>query len=155
MEPSLTSGKKARPTRPPPQRASDLRNLRRLSYYVWDFRGRVIAALGCLVVAKLATVAVPLVLKQIVDRVDASSGKSTAIPLALLAAYGALRLANGAFNELRDALFARVRYRAMQQLSLRVLGHLHSLSLRFHLDRHTGGVARDLERGAQSLSSVL
>ncbi len=123
--------------------------------YVWDYRGRVLLALSSLIVAKMAMVGVPLVLKQIVDALDAGKGTGIALPVVLLLAYGALRLANSAFTELRDVIFARVRYHAMHRLSQEVLRHLYALSLRFHLDRKTGNVSRDLDRGAQSVSSIL
>ncbi len=133
----------------------DLLNLRRMWFYVWDYRGRVALALGALIVAKVAMVGVPLVLKGIVDALDASKQQSIALPVALLLAYGVLRLANNAFTELRDVVFARVRYHAMHRLSREVLQHLYSLSLGFHLDRKTGNISRDLDRGAQSVSSIL
>ncbi|MEJ2450303.1 MAG: ABC transporter ATP-binding protein/permease, partial [Gammaproteobacteria bacterium] len=123
--------------------------------FVWAYRGRVLLALGSLVMAKLAMVAVPFVLKHIVDQLGLPNRSALVLPLALLLSYGALRLLSSMFNELRDALFARVRYHAMRQGSDRVLQHLHRLSLRYHLERRTGGVARDLERGANSVSSIL
>ena len=112
-------------------------------------------ALLCLIVAKLATVGVPLILKQIVDALDSSQGQAVVLPITLLLTYGVLRAITSLFNELRDAVFARVRYRAMHTLSKRVLQHLHSLSLRYHLERRTGQIARDLERGTRSISSIL
>ncbi|MEE9333457.1 MAG: ABC transporter ATP-binding protein/permease [Granulosicoccaceae bacterium] len=139
----------------------DLENLRKLSSYLWEYRGRVLLALACLVVAKLATVMVPLVLKEIVDTLDQQqSGLLTAnrallVALGFVAAYGVLRLFGSLFKELRDALFARVRYRAMHQLSSRVLSHLHQLSLSYHLERRTGNVSKDLSRGTASLSSIV
>ncbi|MCW9024537.1 MAG: ABC transporter ATP-binding protein/permease [Gammaproteobacteria bacterium] len=133
----------------------DLQNLRRLLPYVWTFRGRVLVALICLILAKVATVGVPLLLKEIVDSLDISKTEVLAIPLVLFLIYGALRLASSLFNELRDAVFARARYGAMRQLSMQVLKHLHDLSLRFHLERRTGNISRDLERGAMSISSIL
>jgi ATP-binding cassette subfamily B protein len=144
-----------RRTEAPHGHRKDWQNIKRMFPYIWEYRGRVLIALGCLIVAKMATVGVPLVLKQIVDSLDPSQTDVITLPLALLLGYGALRLASSAFNELRDALFARVRYRAMHRLSTRVLDHLHRLSLRFHLERHTGNISRDLERGTQSVSSVL
>ncbi len=130
-------------------------NLRALWPYFWEYRGRVLLALGVLVLAKVANIGVPLVLKQIVDRLDAHRQAALALPLALLLAYGALKLSSSLFSELRDVLFARVRYRAMRRLTLRTLAHLHALSLRFHLERKTGAISRDLERGARSLSTLL
>lgn len=144
-----------RRTRRPHGERADWRNLRRILPYLWEYRGRVVFALTCLVVAKLAVIGVPLVLKEIVDALDTERGRALALPLVFLAAYGGLRLVSALFNELRDAVFARVRYRAMRRLSLRVLSHLHQLSLRFHLERETGAVFRDLERGTQSVSTIL
>ncbi len=142
-------------TEPPHGDRRDLENLRRVAPFLWEYRGRVLLALAALVLAKLANVGVPLVLKEIVDRLDLAAPGALALPLALLLGYGALRLAASAFNELRDAVFARVRYRAMRRLSLRLLEHLHRLGLRFHLERRTGAISRDLERGTQSVSSLL
>jgi ABC-type transport system involved in Fe-S cluster assembly fused permease/ATPase subunit len=123
--------------------------------FVWEYKGRVLIALLSLVISKLAMVGVPFVLKEIVDSLDLPEGELLILPVLLLLGYGALRLVSSLFNELRDAVFARVRYHAMRTVSNRVLKHLHSLSLRFHLERKTGGISRDLERGAGSLSSIL
>ncbi|MCU7844200.1 MAG: ABC transporter ATP-binding protein/permease [Candidatus Thiodiazotropha sp. (ex Monitilora ramsayi)] len=123
--------------------------------FLWEYRGRALFALGCLVLAKLANVGIPLVLKEIVDKLEKSDGTVLILPLFLLLGYGALRLGSSLFNELRDAVFARVRYRAMRNLSNRVLAHLHELSLRFHLERQTGAISRDLERGTRSVSTIL
>ncbi len=113
------------------------------------------AALAALVVSKLAMVGVPLVLKQIVDALDSEKSQASALPIILLFTYGGLRLLNSGFNELRDVIFAKVRYHAMHRLSHEVLEHLFSLSLRFHLQRKTGNISQDLNRGAQSVSSIL
>ncbi len=134
---------------------ADWQNLKRMLPYMWDYQGRVLVALLCLIGAKLATVGIPLVLKQIVDALDSNQGQALVLPITLLLAYGVLRAITSLFNELRDAVFARVRYRAMHTLSTRVLQHLHRLSLRYHLERRTGQVARDLERGTRSISSIL
>ena len=144
------------PTDLPESGPSDLRTLRALLPFLWDYRGRVVLALAALVLSKVANVGVPLVLKDIVDALDLS-GRDMALvlPLGLLLAYGALKMTASLFNELRDALFARVRHGAMRKVSLRVLEHLHRLSLRFHLERKTGGISRDLERGTRSVSSLL
>lgn len=141
-------------TEGPHKHRSDFKNLLQMFHYVWTYRWRALIALGCLVIAKVATVAVPLVLKGIVDSLDIQASLLV-LPLGLLLAYGALRLITALFNELRDVLFARVRYRAIQKLSTRVLEHLHQLPLRFHLERQTGSITRDLERGTQSLSSII
>ena len=133
----------------------DLHNLRNMLPFLWEYRGRALFALGCLVLAKLANVGIPMVLKQIVDRLEQGEKALLVLPLFLLLAYGLLRLSSSLFNELRDAVFARVRYRAMRRLSNRVLSHLHDLSLRFHLQRKTGAISRDLERGTRSVSQIL
>ncbi|NNJ96178.1 MAG: ABC transporter ATP-binding protein/permease [Gammaproteobacteria bacterium] len=143
-----------RQTSKPHSDRKDWQNLNRLFPFVWDYRGRVVIALVCLVLSKLAVVGMPLVLKEIIDGLDSENGVLV-LPIVLLMAYGVLRLASSLFNELRDAVFARVRYHAMRGISQRVLNHLYSLSLRYHLDRKTGGIIRDLERGTNSLSSVL
>lgn len=137
----------------------DLENLSKLSSYLWEYRGRVVLALGCLVVSKLAIVAVPLVLREIVNALDVDGADALndalLVALGFVAAYGMLRVASSLFNELRDALFSRVRYRAMHKLSTQVLEHLHRLSLSFHLERRTGSIAKDLSRGTGSLSSIV
>ena len=135
---------------------ADWYNIRQMMPFVWAYKGRVILALLCLVISKLAMVGIPIVLKHIVDRLDTDAGTAVAtVPVILLLIYGVLRFINSGFNELRDALFARVRYHAMSNLSVSTLAHLHNLSLRFHLERNTGAISRDMERGAQSISSIL
>jgi len=134
----------------------DKQNLKRMFPFIWEYKGRVLLALGSLIGAKLATVGVPFVLKDIVDTLDVQlESKLLFLPLSLLLAYGALRLIGNLFNELRDALFARVRYHAMRRTSTRVLKHLHHLSLSYHLERKTGGISRDLDRGTGSISTIL
>ncbi len=144
-----------RPTESPNQQRRDWANLRALLPYLWEYRGRVLLALGCLILAKVANIGVPLTLKQIVDSLDPNHQAVVMLPASLLLAYGALKLGNALCNELRDVLFARVRYRAMRRLTVRTLAHLHELALRFHLERKTGAISRDLERGARSLSTLL
>ena len=147
-----------RPIAKPHGNRKDLNNLKRLFPYIWDFKGRVFISLSCLILSKIAIVGMPLILKEIVDSLDSQqllANATLALPLLLLLAYGALRLMSGLFNELRDAIFSRVRYHAMRGISSRVLKHLYSLSLSYHLDRKTGGITRDLERGTNSLSSIL
>ncbi len=139
----------------PHKNRQDLRNLRHMLPYLWDYRGRVLVALVSLVLAKLATVGIPILLKEIVDTLDVKEGQALVLPLVLFLGYGALRLGSSFFNEMRDAVFARVRYGAMRKLSHQVLQHLHRLSLRFHLERRTGNITKDLERGAQSVSSIM
>ncbi|MGB0712962.1 MAG: ABCB family ABC transporter ATP-binding protein/permease [Gammaproteobacteria bacterium] len=123
--------------------------------YLWAYRGRVLIALTALILAKAANVGIPVVLKGIVDGLDVDVGAVVVLPIFLLAAYGALRLASSLFNELRDALFARVRFHAMRRVAREALAHLHDLALRYHLERQTGAVSRDLERGTQSVSTLL
>lgn len=139
----------------PHKNRQDLRNLRHMLPYLWDYRGRVLVALVSLILAKLATVGIPVLLKDIVDTLDVEKGQALVLPIVLFLGYGALRLGSSFFNEMRDAVFARVRYGAMRKLSHQVLQHLHRLSLRFHLERRTGNITRDLERGAQSVSSIM
>src|ERR671910_2878272 len=122
--------------------------------YLWEYRGRVIVALAFLVIAKLANVGVPLVMKEVVDGLDTRL-QMVAVPVALLAIYGILRFSTTLFAELRDVLFVRVTQRAIRRVALGVFRHLHSLSLRFHLDRQTGGMTRDIERGTNGISTLL
>jgi len=122
--------------------------------YLWEYKWRVILALGCLVTAKLANVGVPLVMKEVVDGLDPTL-QLAAVPVALLAIYGLLRFSATLFAELRDVLFVRVTQRAIRRVALGVFRHLHSLSLRFHLERQTGGMTRDIERGTRGISSLL
>jgi len=133
----------------------DLRNLRGMLPFLWEFRGRALLALSCLVVGKLANVGIPILLKEIVDAFEDPQTQRLVLPVSLLLAYGALKLSSSLFNELRDLVFARVRYRAMRRLSTRVLEHLHRLSLRYHLERQSGAISRDLERGTRSVSTIL
>jgi len=125
--------------------------------YLAEFRGRVVLALGFLIFSKLATVATPVALKYIVDYLDQNRGGEILlwIPVLLVVAYGLLRFGSTLFSELRDAAFARVAERAMRRVSLRVFEHLHNRELAFHLDRKTGGLARDIERGTNGISFLL
>jgi len=137
---------------------SDWATLKKLLPYVWQWRWRVGVALGFLVAAKLANVGVPLVLKQLVDALGIQAGDPSAVlavPVALLLAYGALRLSITAFTELREFLFYPVAARIARRVSLETFEHLLALSLRFHLERQTGGVSRDIERGSRSIQSLL
>ena len=133
---------------------SEWRAVGMLVPYLWEFRTRVVIALAFLVGAKLANVAVPLILKEVVDSLDARTA-ALVVPLALLAAYGILRFSTTLFAELRDIVFVRVAQRAIRRVALTVFRHMHSLSLRFHLERHTGGVSRDIERGTRGISTLL
>ena len=133
---------------------SDWRVIRSLLPYLWDFRWRVAVALTFLVTAKVANIGVPLLLKEIVDSLDKSKAVLI-VPFALLAAYGLLRLSSTLFGELRDIVFVKVTQRAVRKVALSVFRHLHALSLRFHLDRQTGGVTRDIERGSRGISTLM
>ncbi len=133
---------------------SDLSVVRRLVPYLWEFRGRVLLALSFLIAAKLANITVPIVMKSIVDGLTGDRAL-LAVPVTLLLAYAALRLSSTLFNELRDIVFVKVAQRAMRRIALEVFHHLHALSLRFHLDRATGGLTRDIERGTRGISTLL
>src|SRR5216683_1014701 len=137
-----------------PKRRSEWRAVGMLVPYLWEFRFRVAIALAFLTTAKLANVGVPLILKEVVDSLDAQTAVLV-LPLALLAAYGILRFSTTLFAELRDVVFVRVTQCAIRRVALTVFRHMHSLSLRFHLERHTGGVSRDIERCTPGLSSLL
>jgi len=135
-------------------RRGDWNTIRTLLPYLWEYRGRVFAAMTCLVVAKVANVGVPVLLKEIVDALDRTTA-ALVVPLALLVAYGALRLATTLFTELREFLFAKVTQRAVRNIAVEVFRHLHALSLRFHLQRQTGGLTRDVERGQRGISTLV
>jgi ATP-binding cassette, subfamily B, heavy metal transporter len=135
-------------------RGKEWRVLGLLAPYVLEYKWRVVAALVFLTGAKLANVGVPLVMKRVVDGLDARTA-IVAVPVALLAVYGLLRFSTTLFAELRDVVFVRVTQRAIRRVALGVFRHLHSLSLRFHLDRQTGGMTRDIERGTRGISTLL
>lgn len=137
---------------------SDWTTLKKLLPYVWQWRYRVALALACLIAAKVANVGVPLVLKSLVDALALKPGDPQAVlvvPVALLIGYGALRLSITLFTELREFLFYPVAARIARRIGLETFDHLLSLSLRFHLERQTGGVSRDIDRGARSIQSLL
>ncbi|MDP5148396.1 ABCB family ABC transporter ATP-binding protein/permease [Rheinheimera baltica] len=123
--------------------------------YLWQFKYRVLLALLALIAAKAAVLLMPLALKYIVDALDSGQQSLLVVPAALLLLYGGLRFATVFFGEVRDALFGRVTEHAMRKLGLRVFQHLHSLELAFHLDRQTGGISRDIERGSNGLSFLM
>src|SRR4051812_41201202 len=135
-------------------KGGEWRNVTSLLPYVLEYKWRVFGALACLIVAKLANVGVPLIMKEVVDRLDAQTAL-LAVPVALLAIYGCLRFSATMFAELRDVIFVPVTQRAIRRLALGVFRHLHSLSLRFHLERQTGGMTRDIERGTRGISTLL
>jgi len=137
---------------------NDWATLRTLFPYLWVYKWRVLAALAALVGAKLANVGVPLVLKQLIDQLAIDPKDPHALlvlPLGALVAYGLLRLSTTLFTELREFLFARVTQRAVRTIALKVFRHLHALSLRFHLNRQTGGMTRDIERGTRGVNSLI
>ena len=140
-----------------PQR-SDWATLKRLLPYLWQYKVRVVLALAFMVAAKMANVSVPLLLKQLVDAMSIKPGSVEAllvVPLGLLLAYGGLRLCTSLFTELRELVFAKATEGATRSIALQVFGHLHALSLRFHLERQTGGMTRDIERGTRGVQSLI
>ncbi|OGB03927.1 MAG: metal ABC transporter permease [Burkholderiales bacterium RIFCSPLOWO2_12_FULL_64_99] len=137
---------------------SERDTLARLWPYLWAYKGRVMLALAFMVGAKLANVGVPLLLKDLVDTLAPKAGSVQAmlvVPVGLLVAYGLLRLSTSLFTELRELVFAKATEGAARRISLEVFGHLHALSLRFHLERQTGGMTRDIERGTRAVHSLI
>jgi len=130
------------------------RSLRLLIPYLSEYKARIIVAVLCLISAKLASVGLPFILKRVVDQLNVHNS-IVVVPLALLCAYGLVRFANVLFGELRDTLFGRVTERAMRRIGYRVFTHLHSLDLAYHLNRRTGGVSRDIERGVAGISFLM
>lgn len=143
----------------PADRRRDWHTIQTLLPYLWAYKLRVMVALVCLVAAKLTNVAVPLVFKRIIDTLAPGGTSSSAalllVPLGLLGAYGALRFSTSLLTELREIVFTRVTQQAVRAISLQVFRHLHALSLRFHLERQTGGLTRDIERGTRSIGSLI
>ena len=143
---------------PPRVAASDWMTLRKLFPYLWEYKWRVMAALSFMVGAKLANVGVPLLLKELIDAMSPQpTGAQIAlvVPLALLVGYGLLRLSVSAFTELRELVFAAATQGAARKIALQTFEHLHNLSLRFHLERQTGGMSRDIERGVRGIESLI
>lgn len=137
---------------------TDWDTLKRLFPYLWVYKWRVLAALGFMVGAKLANVSVPIILKNLVDSLTLKLGDVTAVlvvPAALLLGYGALRLSTSLFTELRELVFAKATEGASRSITLQVFRHLHAMSLRFHLERQTGGMTRDIERGTRAVHSLI
>jgi ATP-binding cassette, subfamily B, heavy metal transporter len=134
---------------------NDWQAIRRLVPFIKKFKGRVLLALSLLTLAKLANVAVPLTLKHAIDALDPQHQNIIYLPVMMLVAYGLLRLASSAFSELRDALFAKVIFRSVRRIASQILAHLHELSLQFHLQRQTGGISRDIERGSRGISFLM
>ncbi|MDB6061939.1 MAG: metal transporter permease [Verrucomicrobiaceae bacterium] len=132
----------------------DWRVVKVLLPYLWEYRVRVVIAMTFLIIAKLANIGVPLLMKQIVDNLSTTQAV-LAVPTTLLLTYALLRLSSTFFGEMRDIVFVRVTQRAMRRVALNVFRHLHALSLRFHLDRQTGGVSRDIERGTRGIATLM
>jgi len=149
----------AAPASTPAATRSDWATLRRLFPYLWQYKWRVMAALAFMIGAKMANVSVPLLLKQLVDTMNPKGGIDArallVVPAALLFSYGLLRLSTTLFAELRELVFAKATEGASRTISLQVFRHLHALSLRFHLDRQTGGMTRDIERGTRAVNSLI
>ncbi|MCP4515610.1 MAG: ABC transporter ATP-binding protein/permease [Delftia sp.] len=146
------------PLVPTPAPSRDWNALRRLLPYLWQYKWRVLAALGFMIGAKLANVGVPVLLKHLVDALDLKAGDARAVlvvPVALLLAYGLLRFSSSLFTELRDLVFAKATQGASRAIALSTFEHLHALSLRFHLERQTGGMTRDIGRGVRSTESLI
>jgi ABC-type transport system involved in Fe-S cluster assembly fused permease/ATPase subunit len=142
----------------PALQRSDFATLKRLFPYLWEYKWRVVAALSFMVGAKMANVGVPLLLKNLVDAMNFKPGDAQAVlvvPVALLFGYGLLRLSTTLFAELRELVFAKATEGAARRISLEVFRHLHALSLRFHLERQTGGMTRDIERGTRGVHSLI
>ena len=141
-----------------PKQRSDKETVKRLLPYLWTYKWRVFAALTFMVGAKLANVSVPLLLKDLIDAMTFKPNDPQAVlvvPVAMLLAYGALRLSVSAFTELRELVFAKATQGAARQIALETFEHLHGLSLRFHLERQTGGMTRDIERGVRGIESLI
>ena len=143
--------------KPNHEKSNDWKVIANLLPYLWTFKGRVILALSCLIAAKVANLGVPILLKFLVDSMSAPPGLQTLIvvPVALIIAYGLLRLSASLFTELRELIFSRVTESAVRTVALQVFEHLHALSLRFHLSRQTGGMTRDIERGTRGIQSLI
>ncbi|MDD2546560.1 MAG: ABC transporter ATP-binding protein/permease [Burkholderiaceae bacterium] len=142
----------------PVARSSDWATLGRLLPYLWQYKGRVVAAIVFMVGAKLANVGVPVLLKNLVDAMALQPGSPAtllAVPVGLLLAYGGLRLSTSLFTELREIVFSKATQGAARSIALQTFEHLHALSLRFHLERQTGGMTRDIERGVRGIESLI
>ena len=139
------------------RKQSDWQVIRNLLPYLWRFKLRVGVALACLVGAKIANLIVPILLKSLIDAMTVPAGVQAVliVPIALIVAYGLLRLMASLFTELRELLFSRVTESAVRTIALQVFDHLHALSLRFHLSRQTGGMSRDIERGTRGIQSLI
>ena len=151
---SRSSGDFRPPNTKPLREADTWKTLRSLAPYLMQYKWRVFLAISCLIFAKLATVSVPIIFKRMIDTLSPGN-EALVLPTLLLVLYGLLRFANSFFTELREIFFARVTQHAIRRIALEVFRHLHALSLRFHLERQTGGVSRDIERGSRSVASLI
>ncbi|MCL6262841.1 ABC transporter ATP-binding protein/permease [Craterilacuibacter sp. RT1T] len=141
-------------TGPAPSNRNDVKTLKTLLPYLLQFKFRLLLALSCLILAKVATVTVPLYLKDIVDALSVPAS-ALAVPVMALAGFGIARLLSSVLGEMRDAVFARVIQGAIRQVARQIFNHLFRLSLRFHLNRQTGGMSRDIERGTKGIGFLL
>lgn len=161
MNPTPVTAADPQPQEPVPLAApvnarSEAQILREILPYLRPFIGRILFALALVVVGKVAGLAVPMVLKKLVDTLDVKTDPALLVlPVGLLLAYGASRVSMTFFTEVRQIVFARVMARVSRRVTLQVFRHLHALSLRFHLARRTGGVARDIERGGSAIADLL
>jgi ATP-binding cassette subfamily B protein len=160
MRGHLGHGREPSPVRQPGEGRNDWQTLGLLLPYLWAYKGRVLFAIGCLVAAKVAVVGVPVLLKHIVDAFATSPqfgqpGALIAVPLLLIVGYGLLRLSTSIFTELREFFFAKVTQASVRTLALKTFRHLHALSLRFHLERRTGSVTREIDHGIRGVSSLI
>ncbi len=138
----------------PPANRNDWQTIKSLLPYLLEYRGRVLLAMALLIAARTANVGVPLLLKEVVDALTGPRALLV-LPVVLLVGYGALRLTSALFAELRDVVFAKVLQRSIRRVALQVFEHLHRLALRFHLERQTGGISRDIERGTAGIRFLL
>ena len=129
--------------------------LKALLPWLWAYKGRMLAAFAALILAKMASVYVPIIFKNMIDALTPTENVTLVLPVALLLLYGFMRLASTGFSELREILFVRVTQQAIRRIALSVFTHLHNLSLRFHLERQTGGVSRDIDRGTRAISNLI
>ena len=129
--------------------------LKSLLPWLWAYKARMLAAFGALILAKMASVYVPIIFKHMIDALSVTENVALVLPVGLLLLYGFMRLASTGFSELREILFVRVTQQAIRRIALSVFTHLHNLSLRFHLERQTGGVSRDIDRGTRAISNLI
>lgn len=129
--------------------------LKSLLPWLWAYKNRMLAAFACLILAKLASVWVPILFKDMIDQLSPTEHVALGLPVSLILLYGVMRLASTGFGELREILFVRVTQQAIRRIALSVFTHLHNLSLRFHLERETGGVSRDIDRGTRAISNLI